>query len=339
MGLLRYVTELPRNILDYRVIIVTGKGGTGKTTVAASLADAARRQGRRVALIETAPIEAIASCFDARAPELGYAGRSVRRDLFAMRLEPTAALAEYLGLQIKLRGLAERVIRTETFGQLLEAVPGWRELIILGKIWHLEQQTENSGRPLFDVIVVDAPATGHGMTFLDVPRVVQQAVRGGPLLRHSGWVEELVHDRDRTLLLPVTLPEELPVSETIELVRRARDEIKIGIDRIVVNAMPDDTEKRWTPALAEVPDDLAFEHLPPIPAMRAMLSHLEQRDELAVTQRKRVSDDCGLPLVDLPFVLEPSCRAQAASPLSEAILSVPVWPQRDRAGRAASGPG
>ena len=331
------MTNSPRNLFDYRVIIVTGKGGTGKTTVATSLADAARRAGRRVALVETAPIEAIAPCFDAEAPELGYTGRMLRPDLFAMRLEPTAALAEYLGLQIKLRSLAERVIRTETFEQLLEAVPGWRELITLGKIWHLEQQTEKNGRPLYDVVIVDAPATGHGMTFLDVPRVAQQAVRGGPLRRHSGWVEELVHDRDRTLLLPVTLPEELPVSETIELVARARDQIEIGIDRIVVNAMPADTQKRWMPVLADVPDDLGFEKLPPVEAMREMLSHLERRDELAVAQRARVSEECALPIVDLPFVLEPSCRKRAASPVSEALMGAPVWPAGSRhADRGAS---
>jgi len=290
----------------------------------------ARREGRRVALVETAPIEAVARCFDSKPADRGSAGRALRPGLHALRLEPTAALAESLGLQIRLRGLAERVIQTETFEQLLEAVPGWRELIILGKIWHLEQKTEKSGRPLYDLVIVDAPATGHGLTFLDVPRVVQQAVRGGPLARHASWVEELVHDRDRTLLLPVTLPEELPVSETIELVTRAREHIDIGLDRIVVNAMPQSISRDLASSLDPIPDDFSLEALPPVAQMREILAQIERRSALACAQRERVSSACALPLVELPFVFEPHCRAEKASALARAVLEAPRLPDAPR---------
>jgi anion-transporting ArsA/GET3 family ATPase len=102
-----------------------------------------------------------------------------------MRIDPYEALAEYLGLQIGLRGVVRRVFGNRAFRQLMDASPGWRELITLGKIWHLEQMKEANGKPRFDLIVVDAPATGHGLTFLDVPRVVGSAVRAGPLRRHA----------------------------------------------------------------------------------------------------------------------------------------------------------
>jgi dephospho-CoA kinase len=318
-----------RSLLDYRVVIVTGKGGTGKTSVAACLAEAACNAGRRVLLAETAATEAVAGYFEERPEPLGYAGRELRPNLHAMRIEPHDALADYLGLQTGLRRIAERVLRTDTFQQLLEAVPGWRELIILGKVWHLEQKRDASQRPVHDLIVVDAPATGHGLTFLDVPRVVQQAVRAGPLSKHAGWVESLIHDRERTLLLPVTLPEELPVLETVELIERARGEIDIGVDRIVVNAMPSRRAKRLTPILDGLPDSLPLEALPPVPVLRELLIHAEIREALAFREREQVSKLCELPVVDLPY--SPTSLADPAEwqRLVDAILRDAVWPGPD----------
>jgi anion-transporting ArsA/GET3 family ATPase len=123
-----------------------------------------------------------------------------------MRIEPYEALAEYLRLQLSVPGVVTRLLKQPGFRGLMDAAPGWRELVTLGKIWHLEQ-AKDGGRPRFDFIVVDAPATGHGLTFLDVPRVVVSAIRTGPLRRHASWVEELVRDPARTLLLPVALGE------------------------------------------------------------------------------------------------------------------------------------
>ncbi len=321
-------TAALRSLLDYRVVIVSGKGGTGKTTVAASLAEAARRAGRRVLLAESAPTESVAVLFEDPPRPLGYAGRELRPGLHAMRIDPNAALAEYLGLQIGLPKLAERILRTETFRQLLEAVPGWRELIILGKVWQLEHKREASGRPLYDLVVVDAPSTGHGMTFLDVPRVVQQAVRAGPLMRHASWVEALVHDRDRTLLLPVTLAEELPVQETRELVERARNDIDIAIDRIVVNAMPAPRARRFAGALEALSGDVVLEALPPIEVVRELLDHAERREELAFRERARVSKLCELPVIDLPFSPTAFEVPDDWSHHVDAILRQAVWPGR-----------
>jgi hypothetical protein len=330
------MTEMLRSLLDYRVIVITGKGGVGKTTVAATLAEAARQAGRRVLLAETAPTESVAAFFESSPAPLGYEGRDLRPGLHAMRIDPHDALADYLGLQIGLRRIAERVLRTETFHQLLEAVPGWRELIVLGKIWHLEQKHDDSGRPLYDLIVVDAPATGHGMTFLDVPRVVQQAVRSGPLVKHASWVEAMVHDRERTLLLPVTLPEELPARETQELVERARSEIDISVDRIVVNAMPRLDAPHFAGRLADISKDLVLETLPPVSVIRDLLDHAERRESLAYEERVRVSKLCKLPVIDLPFSATGFDTAEAWAPALEAILAPAVWPGSEATSRDRS---
>lgn len=330
------MTTAVRSLLDYRLVVVTGKGGVGKTTVACMLAEAARRAGRSVLLAETAPIASIAGFFESDPRPLDYTGRAFRPGLHAIHVDPHEALADYLRLQTGLGMVTDRVIQTEIFRQLLEAAPGWRELIVLGKIWHVEQKRQADGSPLYDLIVVDAPATGHGLTFLDVPRVVQQAVRAGPLARHASWVEALIHDRERTLLLPVTLPEELPVIETLELVERARGEIDIGIDRVVVNRMPAHPLDRIAPALEKLPDDLDLECLPKVPELRALLRHAVRRDAVAREERARVSTASTLPIVDLPYVADRTALVSGTGELPLRILEAPVWPDAEQEGVTAA---
>ncbi len=326
-----------RSLLDYRLVVVTGKGGTGKTVVSCELAEAARLAGKRVLLIETAATESIAPLFETAPEPLGYTGRELRPGLHALHIDPHEALADYARIQIHFGAVTDRVLKAETFQQLLEAAPGWRELIILGKIWHLEQKTEASGRPLYDLLIVDAPATGHGLTFLDVPRVVQHAVRAGPLARHASWVEALVHDRQRTLMLPVTLPEDLPVLETKELIDRARSDIDIAVDRIVVNRMPTRLASDAARDLTGLPSDLELECLPSVPKMRAMLEHSARRDELAFMQRQRVSNLCSLPVLDLPVQTRGFTAGSGWTEHTEAIVGPAVWPDPATAQAAGAG--
>lgn len=321
------MTEALTSLLDRRLIIVSGKGGVGKTAIACALAEAARRAGQRVLLAETSPIEAIAARFEREPKPLGYAGRRLAPGLEAMRIDPHEALADYVRLQTRMGLITDRVLQTQAFRELLEAAPGWRELIVLGKTWHLEQQKDRRGRPTYDLIVIDAPATGHGLTFLDVPRVVQNAIRTGPLTRHAGWVEEMVHDRARTLLLPVTLPEELPVSETIELVARARDEIDIGIDRVVVNRFPTAPPDGLVAALGGLPESLGLEALPEPKRLRALAEHAKARSDIARAERDRVSRGCALPVVEFPVLAEGFGPNQTWADASPRVLEAPTWPE------------
>jgi hypothetical protein len=307
----------PAPLLARRLVIVTGKGGTGKTTVAATLALAAAAAGRRVLVAEVGADEhlpAILARSPGTPPTVGYEGRELAKGLLAMRIDPYEALAEYLGLQIGLRGVVRRVLRNPGFRQLMDASPGWRELITLGKIWHLEQMQDEPARGRgpkpaeathrFDLIVVDAPATGHGLTFLDVPRVVGSAVHAGPLRRHAGWVEAMIRDPERTLLLPVALAEELPVRETVELVARLRDQVGVAVDRVVVNAVtpppfppgvPDLDER-----LASLPAGLSLPGAPAPSTLAACAAHLRARHELNRRWTGEIGSAVGLPVVVLP---------------------------------------
>jgi anion-transporting ArsA/GET3 family ATPase len=301
------LAEPVRSLLDPRLVIVTGKGGTGKTTVVAALALAAAKRGRRVLVVETGREEHVPRLLAPGSEPVGYQGREIRRGLTAMRVDPYQALAEYLGLQLRMPALVSRMMRYKGFRQLMDASPGWRELITLGKVWHLEQQQTGEGEPRYDLLLVDAPATGHGLTFLDVPRVVVSALRAGPLRRHAGWVEEMLRDPIATLLVPVALAEELPARETVELVARIREGMGVSVDRVVINAvlecpfpedLPDLDEQ-----LARIPEDRVLTGLPPVPVIASCASHLRSRFELNRRYVEEIARASGLPTLTLPYLL------------------------------------
>ena len=310
-----------------RLVIVTGKGGTGKTTVAAALALATARGGQRVLVVEVGANEAIPPLLAPGGPPVGYAGRTLAPGLTAMRIDPYAALAEYLVLQLGGRFVVERVLANRGFRQLMNAAPGWRDLITLGKIWQLEQMQEASGRPKFDLIVVDAPATGHGIAFLDVPRVVVSAVRTGPLRRHSQAVEDLIEDPERTLLLPVALAEELPTRETAELVATVREKLAIHMDRVVVNGVasapfPPGLETLDT-ELRRLPRDERFGGLPPTGVIADCAGFLSARHALNRGYERQIAELTGLPVVRLPFLMAGAADIEALALLGEALLAPP----------------
>ena len=294
-------------LFDRRLVIVTGKGGTGKTTVAAALAVAGARSGLSVLVADVGSSEQISQRIVPGHPPVGYAGAELLPGLTAVHIEPFEALAEYLGLQLKARSLVDLALGNKSLHQLLEAAPGWRELITLGKVWHLAQQLDAGGRPLYQLIVVDAPSTGHGLTFLDVPRVVASAVRTGPLRSHAHLVEDLIHDPEQCLLLPVALAEELPAKETAELVARARDQLGIAVDRIAVNAVapapfPSTVPSELDRLLACIPSDADLGGLPSPAALAACASQLRSRHELNVRYLAEIARRCSLPVVSLPYV-------------------------------------
>jgi anion-transporting ArsA/GET3 family ATPase len=225
------------SLFSRRLLLVTGKGGTGKTAVAAALGVAAAREGRRAVVVELGASDAFAQLLGP-SDSNGDASREpvrVAENLFRFRLEPERALEEYLGLQLHVRLFARAIVGNSAFHAFLDAAPGWRELITLGKLWHLAS-LEERGAPRWPLLVVDAPATGHGLSLLSAPSVVIDTVRMGPLRRNTDRVQEMVTDPARTWVVPVTLLEELPVRETLELRARVR-ELGVSLGPLIANGV------------------------------------------------------------------------------------------------------
>ncbi|UCE86972.1 MAG: chromosome partitioning protein [Deltaproteobacteria bacterium] len=320
-------SESGSSLFERRLVIVSGKGGTGKTSVAAALALGAARAGRRVLVAEVGPDEHLPGLLEPGAAPVGYAGRELLPGLTSMRVDPYDALGEYLALQLGAGPLIRMVLRNRGFRQLMDASPGWRELITLGKVWHLGEQRDASGQPLYDLIVVDAPATGHGITLLDVPRVVVSAVRAGPLRRHTSRVEAMLRDPDHTLLLPVALAEELPARETAEFVARVRQEIGIPVDRVVVNAVmpapyPPGLENLEA-KLARLPDTCLEGVLPRPSVLAASVAHLRARHELNRRYVEEIGASTELPVIELPYLMTGTQGREPLQQLGEALVAPP----------------
>ncbi|MGI8941715.1 MAG: ArsA family ATPase [Actinomycetota bacterium] len=201
--------------LDPKVLIVSGKGGVGKTTVAAALALVAARHGRKVCMAEVDRKGTLPKLFGGG--EVNYQPRELSPGVWGLNLNPEDALAEYLRVQYHMSRIS-RVFRSTHFvDYITTAAPGLKDILVLGKIWYLEQDRDHGGGAHgFDTIIVDAPAAGHMARFLQAPQGLADAVRVGPIRRQSEWLNEMLTDPRRSRVHLVALAEEMPVTETLE---------------------------------------------------------------------------------------------------------------------------
>ena len=304
------------SLLDRQVLIVTGKGGVGKTAVAAAVGLAAAWSGRRALLVEVASEAHVASLFGES--ESAEPGKEVALypNLTGLAIEPQRALEEYLALALHVRVLAERLAESRAFGYLTAAAPGLRELVTLGKIWHLSEQRTRDGERRHGLIVVDAPATGHGLALLRTPRAFLEIARAGRVHEESRAIAELVADPARTGIVLVTRAEEMPVSETLDTLERLRP---LGLDArvLVVNAL--------YPELVTGADRERLRTLEPAgetarAAVRAARSHLARRDDQA-GELARLAAAPALPRVELPFLFRAGLDLDGVSELATALGS------------------
>ncbi|MDQ3956886.1 MAG: ArsA family ATPase [Actinomycetota bacterium] len=234
-------------LLEPRILIVSGKGGVGKTTVSAALAVVAARHGRRVCIAEVDRKGTLPRLFGG--PALAYEPRRLSPGVFGLNIVPEDALAEYLQVQYHMKRISKAFTSTQFVDYITTAAPGLKDILMLGKIWYLEQGRTTGGAPhAFDTIIVDAPAAGHMLTFLSAPMGLADAVRLGPVKRQSDWLVEMLQDPKRTRVHLVTLPEEMPVSETLETAEALSDNVGITAGAVFANGvygeLLDDAEKK-----------------------------------------------------------------------------------------------
>ena len=238
------------DLLDRRLLFFTGKGGVGKSTMAAATAMLAADRGRRVLLVDVDGKGDLATLFEHAA--VGFAPVQVHPGVLAMSMDTEASLQEYLRLNLRVPVLGRIGPLARALEFVATAAPGVKEILTIGKIcWEVREAI--AGRADFDLVVVDASASGHIVAQLGAPAAIQELVDVGPLRDQTRWVAELLGDPDVTAVNIVTTPEEMPVTETIELVARLRAEVDVPLGAVIVN--------RVLPELFTHSDEETFEAL------------------------------------------------------------------------------
>jgi anion-transporting ArsA/GET3 family ATPase len=214
-------------LLDHRLIFVTGKGGVGKTSVAAAMAHLSARQGRRTLVCEMDAKGSLAAAFDA--PSLRFEPSELEPHLFAMAMNTEDSLREYLRLFVKIPLLAKIGPLARTFDFVADAAPGVKEILAVGKLCY-EVRERN-----FDTVIVDAEASGHILAQIGAPRVIRDLVQVGLVHDQTDWMLDILQDPVTTGVVVVTTPEEMPVTETIALLARMEPETGVEPTAIVAN--------------------------------------------------------------------------------------------------------
>ncbi len=306
-------------LLDRKLVFVTGKGGTGKTTVASALALLAASRGKKVLICEIDGKGELAGYYEA--PPTGFKETEVQPGLFAMTMDTEASLREYLKLQLRIPIVGRIGPVAKAFDFLAAAAPGVREILTVGKLCF---EVRDKG---WDMVVVDAPATGHIVGQLAAPQAVNGLVKVGLIRTQTDWMLEMLSDPSITGLLAVCTPEEMPVTETMELAVRVREETTVQLAGVVVN--------RVLPELFGRQEEAVFDALTepgPLAALDALVdgdaAPVLDAARLAVTMRRtrathlerlRAGIDPSVPLLYLPFLFTRSHGLRTTRQVAESL--------------------
>src|SRR5262249_55826024 len=232
-----------KSLLDKRLLIVTGKGGTGKSVTTAALALLCAGKGKRTLVCEINGDDRVAKLLgiSPSSPEISQRAEN----LWTVNIQPQAAMREYALMRLRLESIYKAVFENRFVRYFLRFIPSLQELVMLGKIlYHLEEKLPD-GEPRFDTIIIDAPATGHVIPFLSVAKVIAETVPPGRMSREASAMRAVLEDERMTAAVLVSLPEEMPVNETVELGSALKEQAQVSPQAVVLNSF---TSERFTPA-------------------------------------------------------------------------------------------
>jgi anion-transporting ArsA/GET3 family ATPase len=283
-------------LFDRRLIFVTGKGGVGKSTVSIALGLLGARRGLRTIVAELASQDRIRRAFDEDGAD--FQELELSPGLYTISIDPQQAMEEYLRVKTGPLGIA--LGSSKLFQAFAMATPGMRELLSIGKVWELAQlERRTRGAAPYDLVVVDAPATGHGVGILRTPKTFAEIARVGPIASQGSTIAATIADREFTSIVAVATAEEMPVNETFSL-RDALARDELPLDVVIVNALYPprfgaDQIPQLQAALGRAGSGLAGH------ALRAALSE-HARGAAQQEQLARLSEGLESPLVELPYL-------------------------------------
>ncbi len=303
-------------LFERRLILVVGKGGVGRSTVAAAIAGACAKRGRKTLLFETNANDRFGSYFDK--PAVGTEVVSLAPNLSAVNTTPAAALAEYGMMILKFKSVYEMVFENRVTRAFLRAIPGLDDYSLLGKAW-FHTAEEKRGKPVWDTVVFDMPASGHALAMLHVPWVIDETVPDGPLTRDARTMKALLSDPARTATVLVTLAEEMPVNEAIQL-EHSLAKLGIAAERIVCNQVYPDHFPAGSP-VNRVVETLVAE-----PALGSPLAELAAHGKLALDRHAlnarylaELRQRATAPVHELPLVFATTLAPADVAALGQAL--------------------
>ncbi len=309
--------ELAHFCSTSRVVIVAGKGGVGKTTVTATLAVAAARTGLRVLIVEVEGKSGLSTAFNR--PSLGYEEQDLAPGIRGRTLTPDAALLDWLAGN-GLKRISKRLVQSGALDVVATAVPGMKDILVLGKVKSLEQ----SGAA--DLIIVDAPAAGHALTFLTSAHGLLDAVAVGPVRKQAADVVAMLSDPARCQVVLVTLPEETPVNEAVDTAFAIEDRVGVRLGPMIVNGCYPDLDlpegsatAASAQADAELIDVFVSDH--EAAALAAAAAFRAERTAIQLVQAERLAERLPLPQIRLPFVFTSELGFTEIETLADAFVT------------------
>ncbi len=301
---------LGARLLAKRMVFVTGKGGVGKTTVAGALGLSAARTGMRTLVCELDARERMGQLFGAATGT--FEETEVAPDLHAITIDPHKSMEEYLLLQIRVRPVYDLLFKNRIFEYFAAATPGLSELVTIGKVWELSQPDRlTKGAGAYDIVIVDAPATGHGLAMLEAPDTFQRIARVGPIHRQAGRISGFIHDNAQMAVVAVATAEEMPVNETATLQGELKGRVDLKLDVVFANMIePQVFDEAEVKRLRKITDS------PPVEAAIMQYERYAMQQEQLGRLRKSVKAD----VIELPFLYEKAIGRPELDRLSDALM-------------------
>ena len=297
-------------------MIVTGKGGVGKSTVALALALAGAGRGKRTILCEVSSQEQFSRVF--HRAEIGFHEVEMADNLWGISIDPDESIKEYLLIQLKVKAMRDLLVNSRIFSYLAAATPGLRELVSFGKVWELAQPNRKvKGALQYDLVVVDAPSTGHGVGFLQTPRTFAAVARVGPIRSQAETLDAYITNHHKTGVAIVALPEEMPVNESAFLEQQLTEEVGASVDRILMNGL---YPERFSAEEVQRLEPLAAGRDGPVAAACRAAVRQSRRAATQREQLARLEEMTSAPLSTLPFIFEPELGLEQIRRLAEQVV-------------------